>query len=1107
MLPLTMNFYKNLLAHYFFLFFAFGLQASTYSGIGVPVIRSYDLSSEGLRVNWSIVQDTRGVMFFGVKGGILEFNDYLDSRLILIPNSSAVRSLCMDNNGIVYAGARQEFGFLKPDRRGKLEYESLLPKLDSVDRNFTEVCKVYNTVDGICFQTFEGLYFYKDGKFKVVKSSTSFHFSFYINKVLYVLERGVGLDKYENGKLLLMPGGEAFSEDRIYSILPYEKNKLLIATRERGFFIYDLTKTDGAIIPFAEEASNFIVENQVYVGVKLNENAFVYATLQGGLLIVNNSGEVIKILDRMNFMDDNKVNDLYLDNYGDLWLAQDNAVSIVELNSPFKLLKDKNGFNGKIQALEKFHNRIYVATPFGVFYQSLAKENSITDSKAKFEQLDLKVECFNFMKAKYGAEEKLYVSSIAGLYEITEAGLSLILKEYCFCSYQSRSNPNKILVGLKNGFALLTKTGSSWKVEYPDNNIKDEIKSIAEDHFGNFWLVTEKEGVYKIDSETLNHLNALGSGKYLYTRFDTLNGLPDLIYNKVFPYNADVVFGTKERFYEFNYQTNRFSPLMKLNEVMGKSVTQIANFSQINETRFLIYAGQDNEAPLVTLLDKDEKGRLSNYGKSFRRMYEFVVNTFNVDEQNTVWMGSNVGIITADLDSVKNNKRIYERKYNALIRNVSIGNDSILFYGTFYEKKVINGQEVYFPLKNQPREFIPEIDYVNNSITFNYSYSFNEPSDYNFCNYYLEGYETEWKLKIGETSITYNNLSEGTYRFHLKAKNIYGTESDETIYEFIVLPPWYRTVWAYICYALLAGGFIYLVVQLSVRRLKTAKLMLENTVKERTSEIVKQSQEIQKQKDIVEIKNKDITDSINYAKRIQDTILPPDEEIKSLLPESFILFLPKDILSGDFYWLDEIDNKILIAAVDCTGHGVPGALMSIVGNNILSQSINEHRISTPSAILDELNKGVTNTLRQKNEESKVKDGMDIVLLSIDGTNKIIEFAGANNPLYLIRDSKLIEIKGDKFPIGIFIGEELKHFTNHRIEYNKGDTVYLFTDGYADQFGGPLGKKFKYNQFKSNLLQMQNVSMLEQRDTLLNTIKSWQGANEQVDDILVIGIRL
>ena len=226
-----------------------------------------------------------------------------------------------------------------------------------------------------------------------------------------------------------------------------------------------------------------------------------------------------------------------------------------------------------------------------------------------------------------------------------------------------------------------------------------------------------------------------------------------------------------------------------------------------------------------------------------------------------------------------------------------------------------------------------------------------------------------------------------------------------------------------------------------------------------------------------------------------------------MLPDSFILFLPKDILSGDFYWLDEINDKILVAAVDCTGHGVPGALMSIVGNNILNQSIIEHKISKPSEILDELNKGVTNTLRQKNEESKVKDGMDIVLLALNRQKNILEFAGANNPLYHIRNGELNEIKGNKFPIGIFIGEEIRHFTNHEIPLQKGDTIYLFTDGYADQFGGPKGKKFKYNQFKTILLEIQTLPMNAQREKLLTAIRSWQGENEQVDDILVIGIKI
>lgn len=258
---------------------------------------------------------------------------------------------------------------------------------------------------------------------------------------------------------------------------------------------------------------------------------------------------------------------------------------------------------------------------------------------------------------------------------------------------------------------------------------------------------------------------------------------------------------------------------------------------------------------------------------------------------------------------------------------------------------------------------------------------------------------------------------------------------------------------------------------------------------------------------VIEEKNKDITDSIRYAKRIQEAILPADKTIKKLLPDSFILYKPKDIVSGDFYRLEEKNGKILFAAVDCTGHGVPGAFMSIVGNNLLNQAINEHHKTSPSEILDEVNKGLSEVLKQKEEEATVKDGMDLALCSLDIEKKTLEFAGANNPLWIIRNKALIEIKGDKFPVGIFVGEKLNKFHEHKINLQKNDSIYIFTDGYADQFGGEKGKKFKYSKLKELLLSISGEPMEKQKEILDETFETWRGNLEQVDDVCVIGLRI
>ncbi len=279
---------------------------------------------------------------------------------------------------------------------------------------------------------------------------------------------------------------------------------------------------------------------------------------------------------------------------------------------------------------------------------------------------------------------------------------------------------------------------------------------------------------------------------------------------------------------------------------------------------------------------------------------------------------------------------------------------------------------------------------------------------------------------------------------------------------------------------------------------------LEQKVKDRTAEVVRQKEEI-------EIKNKHITDSIRYAKRIQNAILPPDNYVKQLLPNSFILYRPKDIVSGDFYWMTKKNNLTIYAAVDCTGHGVPGAFMSIVGNNQLNYAIDVKKARTAASILDCLNEGVVETLREKGNEhaglSGVKDGMDLALCVIDHKNMKLQFAGANNPLCLVRDGELTQIKGDKMAIGGNFDDELPKFTNHEIDLQKGDILYTFSDGYPDQFGGHDGRKFMVKKFRELLLKIHANPIEEQEEILNNILEEWRGKEEQVDDIIVIGVKI
>jgi len=262
---------------------------------------------------------------------------------------------------------------------------------------------------------------------------------------------------------------------------------------------------------------------------------------------------------------------------------------------------------------------------------------------------------------------------------------------------------------------------------------------------------------------------------------------------------------------------------------------------------------------------------------------------------------------------------------------------------------------------------------------------------------------------------------------------------------------------------------------------------------------------ISEQKNEIERQKRELDESLTYASSIQTALLPDPEYFRRFFPKSFVLFKPRDIVSGDFYWIGHKQGITAVAAADCTGHGVPGAFMSMLGISFLNEIVSRC-IPDPNIILNRLREMVMKTLHQTGEVSKHKDGMDIALCVIHHAERMLHFSGALNPLYLFRDGELQEIKGDRMPIGI-AGIEEKSFTNHRIPLKKGDMFYIFSDGFPDQFGGPDERKYRYKPFKQLLMRIHNKEMHIQRKVLENEFIRWKGGLDQIDDIVVIGIRI
>ncbi|GEM_PF-3284603 len=397
------------------------------------------------------------------------------------------------------------------------------------------------------------------------------------------------------------------------------------------------------------------------------------------------------------------------------------------------------------------------------------------------------------------------------------------------------------------------------------------------------------------------------------------------------------------------------------------------------------------------------------------------------------------------------------------------------------------------------------LNYDQNNIKFEFSaIHFLSERNIEYA-YRLNGLENEWNYSK-ERSIEYSRLAPGTYTFEVKAANSDGVWCKPISFTFTITPPFWITWWFIsICIGLLLLS-IYLLIRIRTKQLKSRQLQLQQTVKERTKELASKHEESENNRLLAEEKNKEIIDSINYAKRLQDSILPYEANINQLFPEAFILFRPKDIVSGDFYWFKQLKDRAIIAAVDCTGHGVPGAFMSFIGANGLNAATDEKQLSDTSEILNHLNESVHKALNKENNQGYIRDGMDLTICSFDLKKLSLQFSGAKNSIYQIRNEELIQHSGDDFAIGSF-SPRTKNYKSQNITLEKGDTIYLFSDGYPDQFGGIKGKKFMYKQFKQKLIEFSNLSMKDQKIKLEQTMDAWMSSHEQIDDILVIGIKI
>jgi serine phosphatase RsbU (regulator of sigma subunit)/streptogramin lyase len=399
------------------------------------------------------------------------------------------------------------------------------------------------------------------------------------------------------------------------------------------------------------------------------------------------------------------------------------------------------------------------------------------------------------------------------------------------------------------------------------------------------------------------------------------------------------------------------------------------------------------------------------------------------------------------------------------------------------------------------------LEHNQNVISFEFSaLDFSLPEK-NLYSWRLEGFDAKWTKPDVNHFVTYTNLDPGVYTFMVKASNNDGVWNEKAlVIKLTIVPPFWKTTWFRVS---LIAGFILLVFSFfraRIRRLRKTQIKLEAQVAAKTRELREEKELVDRQNELIEKKNHSITSSIHYAKRIQESILPIKEKLNDLIPESFIFFKPKDIVSGDFYWFANYKGTILVAAVDCTGHGVPGAFMSLIGNSLLNDIVKSQGITDPLEILKRMHDGLVTALKKGEQESDTVDGMDITLCSFNLKNKTMEVSSSGRSLLRIRDGEIKKMKVGKYPLGLVTKKAIV-FEKESLEIKEGDTFYLYTDGYCDQFGGNEDEKYLDSNFEKFLSRIQLQNMQSQLASVSKEIENWRGKNPQIDDMLVIGIRL